>query len=211
MDRVRSGEIDILVGTQLLGKGHDFPSVTLVCILNADSGLYSIDFRASERLYQQLTQVAGRAGRGDKRGQVLVQTRHPKEISFFRLASHDFDGFVKAELNQRRVAQCPPFARFALLRADSPIPSRSLKFVGLAADIGRRWLAGEHIDRVEIFDPVPSPLERKAGRYRAQLLVSSRAYSPLHNFLEHWLQDLGKLKEGRNLRWSVDIDPIEMY
>ena len=209
--QVRAGEIDILVGTQLLSKGHDFPSVTLVCILNADGGLYSLDFRAPERFYQQLTQVAGRAGRGSKPGLVLVQTRHPDDISLFRLAKHDFDGFVQAELSQRRMAQCPPFARFALLRADSLTPYMPLEFVNVAAELGRRLLYDQSTDSVQILDPVPSPMERKAGRYRAQLLVTSRTHAPLHHFLRNWLDELGKLKEGRTLRWSLDVDPIEMY
>jgi primosomal protein N' (replication factor Y) len=209
--RVRAGQIDILVGTQLLGKGHDFPSVTLVCILNADSGLYSIDFRAPERLYQQLTQVAGRAGRAERPGQVLVQTRYPHDISLFRLASHDFDGFVSAELDQRRLALCPPFSRFALLRAESAQPLSALNFVNSAADVGRRRLRRKKSQMVEILDPVPSPMERKAGRYRAQLLVRSQKQAELHDFLRTWLEDLEKLKEGRAFRWSLDVDPIDMY
>ena len=209
--RVRQGTIDVLVGTQLVAKGHDFPAVTLVCILNADSGLYSVDFRAAERLYQQLTQVAGRAGRADRPGQVLVQTRHPENVSFFRLARHDYNGFVTAELDQRRLAFCPPFIRFALLRAESLRPAVPLEFVSVAARVGHRRLAGQPSQAVRLMDPVPSPMERKAGRYRAQLLVTSRAHTPLHRFLDDWLCDLEGLKSGRSVRWSLDVDPIEMY
>ena len=209
--RVRQGTIDVLVGTQLVAKGHDFPAVTLVCILNADSGLYSVDFRAAERLYQQLTQVAGRAGRADRPGQVLVQTRHPENVSLFRLARHDYNGFVTAELDQRRLAFCPPFIRFALLRAESLRPAVSLEFVSVAARVGHRRLAGQPSQAVRLMDPVPSPMERKAGRYRAQLLVTSHAHTPLHRFLDDWLCDLEGLKSGRSVRWSLDVDPIEMY
>jgi primosomal protein N' (replication factor Y) len=209
--RVRQGTVDILVGTQLVAKGHDFPAVTLVCILNADSGLYSVDFRAPERLYQQLTQVAGRAGRADRPGQVLVQTRHPKNVSFFRLARHDFSGFVTAELEQRRLALCPPFVRFALLRAESLQPAVSLEFVNVAAKVGHQRLADQASQAVRLMDPVPSPMERRAGRYRAQLLVTCRTHTPLHRFLEDWLHDLEGLKLGRRVRWSLDVDPIEMY
>jgi primosomal protein N' (replication factor Y) len=211
LDQVRQGKIDILVGTQLLAKGHDFPSVTLVCILNADSGLYSVDFRAAERLYQQLTQVAGRAGRADRPGEVLVQTRHPENISFRRLACHDFNGFVATELNQRRLALCPPYVRFALLRAESSQPTVPLEFVTAAARFGRRRLGNQENQAVHLMDPVPSPMERRAGRYRAQLLVTSRAHGPLHQFLNCWLDDLEKFKLGRRVRWSLDVDPIEMY
>ena len=209
--RVHQGAIDVLVGTQLVAKGHDFPAVTLVCILNADSGLYSVDFRAAERLYQQLTQVAGRAGRAERPGQVLVQTRHPENVSLFRLARHDYNGFVTAELDQRRLAFCPPFIRFALLRAESLRPAVSLEFVSVAARVGHRRLAGQPSQAVRLMDPVPSPMERKAGRYRAQLLVTSHAHTPLHRFLDDWLCDLEGLKSGRSVRWSLDVDPMEMY
>tara|TARA_B100000686_G_C16806854_1_gene991867 strand:+ start:21834 stop:24071 length:2238 start_codon:yes stop_codon:yes gene_type:complete len=211
LSQVREGEVDVLVGTQLLGKGHDFPAVTLVCILNADSGLYSIDFRSTERLYQQLTQVAGRAGRAEKPGQVLVQTRYPDDASFIKLSKNDFDGFVKSELSQRRLAECPPFKRFALLRADSAIRDASLKFVSAAAASGRRKLKALNEATVQIFDPVPSPMERKAGRYRAQLLVTSVSQGSLHDFLDQWIEDIEKLKERRLSRWSLDVDPMEMY
>jgi primosomal protein N' (replication factor Y) len=211
LTRVRQGSVDVVVGTQLVAKGHDFPAVTLVCILNADNGLYSVDFRAAERLYQQLTQVAGRAGRADRLGQVLVQTRHPENASFFRLARHDFNGFVTAELDQRRLALCPPFVRFALLRAESPRPAVPLEFVSMAARVGHRLLAGQASKVVRLMDPVPSPMERKAGRYRAQLLVTSRTHPPLHRFLDDWLCNLEGLKLGRSVRWSLDVDPIEMY
>jgi primosomal protein N' (replication factor Y) len=209
--QVRQRKIDVLVGTQLVAKGHDFPAVTLVCVLNADSGLYSVDFRAAERLYQQLTQVAGRAGRADRPGQVLVQTRHPENASFFRLARHDFNGFVTAELDQRRLALCPPFVRFALLRAESPRPTASLEFISLAARVGRQRLEGQESQAVRLMDPVPSPMERKAGRYRAQVLVTGRTHTPLHRFLDDWLGDLEGLNLGRRVRWSLDVDPIEMY
>ena len=209
--RVHQGAIDVLVGTQLVAKGHDFPAVTLVCILNADSGLYSVDFRAAERLYQQLTQVAGRAGRAERPGQVLVQTRHPENVSLFRLARHDYNGFVTAELDQRRLAFCPPFIRFALLRAESLRPAVPLEFVSVAARVGHRRLAGQPSQAVRLMDPVPSPMERKAGRYRAQLLVTSHAHTPLHRFLDDWLCDLEGLKSGRSVRWSLDVDPMEMY
>ena len=211
LTQVKKREVDVLVGTQLLGKGHDFPAVTLVCILNADSGLYSIDFRAAEKLYQQLTQVAGRAGRGQKPGQVLVQTRYPDDASFLKLSRNDFDGFVKSELSQRRLAECPPFKRFVLLRADSSVRGASLKFVSAAAASGRRRLMALNEASVQIFDPVPSPMERKAGRYRAQLLVTSLAQGPLHDFLDQWIEDIEKLKERRLSRWSLDVDPVEMY
>jgi primosomal protein N' (replication factor Y) len=211
LSQVREGKIDILVGTQLVTKGHDFPAVTLVCVLNADSGLYSVDFRAPERLYQQLTQVAGRAGRANRSGQVLVQTRHPENVSFFRLAQHDFNGFVRAELDQRRLALCPPFVHFALLRAESPRPTVPLEFVSVAARVGRRRLCGKESQAVRLMDPVPSPMERRAGRYRAQLLVTSRVHAPLHRFLDDWLNDLERLKLARSVRWSLDVDPIEIY
>ena len=155
--------------------------------------------------------MAGRAGRAEKPGQVLVQTRYPDDASFIKLSKNDFDGFVKSELSQRRLAECPPFKRFALLRADSAIRDASLKFVSAAAASGRRKLMALNEATVQIFDPVPSPMERKAGRYRAQLLVTSVSQGSLHDFLDQWIEDIEKLKERRLSRWSLDVDPMEMY
>ncbi len=208
--QVLEGNVDILVGTQLLAKGHNFPAVTLVCIVDADSGLYSFDFRAVERLYQTLTQVAGRAGRASRSGQVLVQTQYPENSAFSRLMENDFSGFVDFELKQRQLANCPPFVRFVLLRAESVSSDSSIRFVTAAAQLGQQILRKQS-SSIRLMDPVPSPMERRSGRYRAQLLVTGCVETALHRFLDNWLNELDKLEIGRRVRWSLDVDPLDIY
>ncbi len=203
--RVHAGEADILVGTQMLSKGHDFPNVTLVGVVNADQGLYSADFRAPERLMQQILQVAGRAGRADKPGEVLIQTWHPGHPLFAALVNHDYDSFLSYELNERREAGFPPHRFLALLRAESPGNGAALEFLHAA-----RALAGAPED-VEIMEPAPAPMEKRAGRFRAQLLVQAANRKPLHVFLDRFVRDIAALKAARRVRWSLDVDPGEMY
>ncbi len=206
--RIDAGEADILVGTQMLAKGHDFPNVTLVGVLNADQRLYSVDFRASEHLVQQIIQVSGRAGRAARPGEVWIQTYHPSEPVFSALRRHDYSGFAELALQERAIAQYPPFVHFALLRAESPSPQAGLGFVrtarALAADCRGQ-------DGVELMDPVPAPMERRAGRYRAQLLVQASQRRPLHAFLSCWLARLEETAVSKRVRWSLDVDPTDMY
>jgi primosomal protein N' (replication factor Y) len=206
--RVHAGEADILVGTQMLAKGHDFPNLTLVGVLNADQGLYSADFRSEERLVQQLVQVAGRAGRADKPGEVLIQTHHPDNPALAALAHHDYREFGRYALAERAAAQYPPFAYLALLRAESPKPDAALAFLRAAHGHAENLAEAEV---VHLMDPVPSPMERRAGRYRAQLLVQAGARKALHDFLNVWLLQLENDKLGRKVRWSLDVDPVDMY
>jgi len=206
--RVHAGEADILVGTQMLTKGHDFPNLTLVGVLNADQGLYSADFRSEERLVQQLVQVAGRAGRADKPGEVLIQTFHPDNPVFAALAHHDYREFARYALAERAAAHYPPFAHLALLRAESPKPDAALAFLRAAHDLAEGLAEAEV---AHLMDAVPSPMERRAGRYRAQLLVQAGERKALHDFLSAWLIQLENEKRGRQVRWSLDVDPVEMY
>ena len=206
--RVHSGEAEILVGTQMLAKGHDFPNLTLVAVLNADQGLYSADFRSEERLVQQLVQVSGRAGRADKPGEVLVQSAHPDNPVFAALAHHDYREFASYALAEREQAGYPPFAHLALLRAESPKPQAALQFLHAAHAHARALDAAR---AVELMDPVPSPMERRAGRYRAQLLVQAGNRRALHEFLDPWLAALDADKRSHSVRWSLDVDPVEMY
>jgi|TARA_B100000315_G_scaffold257796_1_gene307858 primosomal protein N' (replication factor Y) len=208
LQAVREREVDILVGTQMLSKGHDFAGVTLVCVLSADQGLYSLDFRGPERLFQQLAQVSGRAGRRESPGAVLVQTAHPESPAFSRLEKHDFAGFAGDALMERQAAGYPPYVRFALLRAESTRSGAPLTFLRSAALAGRAVPSREG---VEIMTPVPSPMERRAGRYRAQLLVRSKDESRFHRFLEDWVLGIEESTEAARVRWSIDVDPQEMY
>lgn len=201
--RIRAREVDILVGTQMLAKGHDFPHIALVGILNADSLLYSADFRASERLYATLTQVAGRAGRGDAQGEVLVQTEFPNHPLYTALRAQDFERFTTALIEERRLAGFPPFVHQALLRAEAANLLTALAFLERAREIGRA-LGG-----VTVYDPVPATMVRLAGRERAQLLVQSTSRSDLHAFLTAW-RDVLAAEKSSAARWTLEIDPLEL-
>ncbi|MEE3287196.1 MAG: primosomal protein N' [Pseudomonadota bacterium] len=208
---IHSGQADIVVGTQMLSKGHHFAGVTLVCVLNTDRGLFSFDFRASERLFQQLTQVAGRAGRGSRQGDVVVQTMFPEALSYVQLNRHDFDGFATACLAERRAAGYPPYAQFVLLRAEAHQQEPPMRFLTSAATTARRWLNQHPLPGIRLMEPVPSPMERRAGRFRAQLLVSGTRRGSLGEFLRHWLAELETLRLAGRVRWSVDVDPLDLY
>jgi len=208
LQSIASGEADILVGTQKLSKGRHFPLVTLVGVLDADSDLFSLDFRGPEFLLQQILQVAGRAGRGDRPGEVLVQTRFPQHPFFAPLLAHDYDGFARAALAERQGASLPPFTYLALLRAESPEAGAALQFLGSARKAGAR-LAAE--TGALLLEPVASPMERRAGRFRAQLLVQADARPALHRFLAPWLDAVAALPGARRVRWSIDVDPTDMH
>ena len=208
LKRVHAGEADILVGTQMLSKGHDFPSVTLVGVLNADQGLYSADFRSGERLFQQIMQVAGRAGRADKPGEVLIQTWHPEHPVFAALARHDYGAFADYALAERRATDYPPYSHLALLRAESTRPGAALRFL---AEARMRARAPAQESSVQVLEPMPAPMEKRAGRHRAQLLVQCKHRKALHGFLGQWVAQLAELKFGKQVRWSLDVDPVDMY
>jgi primosomal protein N' (replication factor Y) len=201
--QVHAGEADILVGTQMLAKGHDFPQLTLVGILDADGALYSSDFRASERLFAQLMQVAGRAGRAAAAGEVLIQTGFPDHPLYAALQRHDYASFADSLLEERRMARFPPFCHQALLRAEAPSLSNALDFLQQAMNLGKR------LDYpVDIYDPVPAQMARLAGKERAHLLVQADARKPLQTFLARWMAALRREKQQK-VRWSLDVDPLE--
>lgn len=204
LDRVRAGDVDILVGTQMLSKGHDYPKLTLVGVLDSDSALFSADFRAGERLHAQLVQVAGRAGRAQYPGEVLIQTDFPSHPLYAAVARHDYAAFAAEALEERRVAGFPPYSHLAMLRAESKKAGEPTAFLALAARTARALSS-----RIEVFDPVPAPLERKAGFVRAQLLVRARARGALQSFLRDWKSALDRHGE-RSVRWSLDVDPQEV-
>ena len=205
--QIHENAVDILIGTQMLSKGHHFPNVTLVGVVNADSALYSTDFRAPERLYQLVTQVAGRAGRADKPGRVLIQTAHPGNAIYRQIASDDYPAFANTQLAERRDIGYPPCQHFALLRAESVKEDAALQFLEQARHTAQALLP----DTVSLSDAVPSPMQRRAGRWRAQLLAQSPQRSALHPFLDQWLAALDQQSgKKRDVRWSLDIDPMEM-
>ncbi|HET9404154.1 MAG TPA: primosomal protein N' [Burkholderiales bacterium] len=201
--RIQDREVDVLVGTQILAKGHDFPHLNLVGVLNADSRLYSSDFRAAEQLYALLTQVAGRAGRSGVQGEVLIQTEFPHHPLYAALCRQDYRAFADGALAERKQAGFPPFVYQALLRAEAPQLATALAFLAQAARKGKGLDAG-----VTIYDPVPAALPRRAGRERAQLLVQSESRQQLRTFLAAWRGGLSDLRATR-ARWSLDVDPLD--
>lgn len=206
LKRAQRGEADILVGTQMLAKGHDLPNLTLVGVVNADQGLYSVDFRAAEHLFQRIAQVAGRAGRAQKTGEVLIQTHHPDHPLYAALTRHDYLGFADFALAEREQAGYPPAAYLAVLRAETPKAGEALTFLGSARELGRAL----GVPGVQLQDPVPSVMERRAGRYRAQLLVQAQQRAPLHQFLSAWLAELETQPAAKKVRWSLDVDPLDL-
>jgi primosomal protein N' (replication factor Y) len=206
LDQVHTGDADILVGTQMLAKGHHFPMVTLVGIVDADRGLFSADFRALERMAQLILQVAGRAGRAEKRGQVLIQTHHPEHPLLSPLITEGYAHFAEAALRERTQAGLPPDTSLALIRAEASGSELPRLFLEEAAAVGREMLP----QGLHLFGPVPAPMERRAGRYRAQLLVQAARRSDLQRFLQAWVPRLDLVEKARRVRWSLDVDPMDL-
>ncbi|UCB54709.1 MAG: primosomal protein N' [Thiotrichales bacterium] len=207
LEQARSGNARILIGTQMLAKGHDFPNVTLVGVLDTDQGLYSSDFRASEHLAQLITQVAGRAGRADKPGEVLIQTHHPDHPLLQTLLHQGYDGFAHTALSEREQAGLPPCHHMALLRCEATRPETGSEFMESARDLLQQF----EIAEIQVFGPLPAPMEKRAGRYRMQLIVQSPGRKALHQALQPWIQALSGLKTGNRVRWSLDVDPYDTY
>ena len=202
---IHTGGADILIGTQMMAKGHDFPRLTLVGVVGADAALFAADFRAPERLFAQLMQVGGRSGRADLPGEVLIQTEYPEHPIYRALAGHDYAAFATAQLEERHAAGFPPFSFQALLRAEAKTMERSLSFLAEAREKAEAS-AGEH---VLLYDPVPMRLSRLMNLERAQLLVESASRPALQEFLTAWIEVLRGLKTGHGLRWHLDVDPLE--
>jgi primosomal protein N' (replication factor Y) len=201
---IRDGAINLIVGTQMLAKGHDFPGLTLVGVVNADAALFATDYRAPERLFAQLLQVAGRAGRARLAGEVLVQTRYPEHPLYRAVIAGDFAGFAGSELEERKRAGFSPAVAEALLRAEASSRSAALGFLREAAAH-----APDANGRVTLYDPVPMTLSRLAGWERAHLLVQARARGVLQRFLAEWRSRLEAQRTPRGVRWHFDVDPIE--
>jgi primosomal protein N' (replication factor Y) len=205
MARVASGEARILIGTQMVTKGHHFPNVTLVVVLNADQGLFSTDFRAAERLAQTIVQVAGRAGRGSKPGEVLLQTEFPEHPLLTSLLTEGYEGFARTALAERAQARWPPFSRLAALRSSAPTDGAALEFLRDARSIAQVQ------PPLRLLGPVPATMAKRAGRWHAQLLIESTERAALQRFLSEWLPRVEELKSARRVRWALDVDPLELY
>lgn len=203
-DDIHEARVDILVGTQMLAKGHDFPKLTLVAVVNPDSALFSADFRAAEKLFQQLVQVTGRAGRADLAGEALVQTQFPAHPLYQALLRQDYAAFADELLAERKRSGFPPFVYQALLRAEALSERAVADFLDHAVRS-----AAAHDDEVTLYDPVPAPIARVAGHHRAHLLAQSSSRAALQRFLSRWVAALAQKKAGR-VRWSIDVDPLEL-
>jgi primosomal protein N' (replication factor Y) (superfamily II helicase) len=207
LGRVRSGEVRLLVGTQMLTKGHHFPDVSLVVVLNADQGLFGTDFRAAERLAQTIVQVAGRAGRAERPGEVLIQTEYPSHPLLRQLVEGGYDAFAAAALVERRQAHWPPYARVAVLRAEAASRTTPLEFLEHARELAAQCGVAD----VELLGPAFAPMERRAGHYRAQLLLHAPGHVPLQRLLARWLPLLEETPTARRVRWALDVDPLELF
>ncbi len=194
----------ILVGTQMLAKGHDLPNLTLVAIVGVDEGLHSVDFRASERLAQLVVQVAGRAGRARKPGRVLLQTHHPDHPLLRQLLAQGYGAAAATLLDERRSVQLPPYGHQVLLRADAHQREHVDAFLAEACAA----LTGAPL---QIAGPMPAPMPLRAGRHRGQLLIEAQTRGVLHTTLRPWFHTLASMPAARRVRWSLDVDPVDLY
>jgi primosomal protein N' (replication factor Y) len=206
LDQLAEGNPAILVGTQMLAKGHDLPHLTLVAVVGVDEGLFSADFRAGEKLAQLLVQVAGRAGRAEKRGEVVLQTHHPQHPLLQTLVGGGYHAFADTELGQREAAGFPPYAHLALLRAEAKQAEPAQAFLQAAKAALR-----DADPQLELLGPLPAPMPRRAGYQRLQLLLSSPDRRALHAALDAALPPLHALPGSRKVRWSLDVDPVDLY
>jgi primosomal protein N' (replication factor Y) len=207
LEHATTGEADILVGTQMLSKGHHFPKLTLVGIVNADQGLFGTDFRSAERMAQSIVQVAGRAGRESRRGEVLIQTAFPDNPFWATLMEGGYERVANEALSEREITRWPPFTWLALLRAAAHKHRDALEFLEQA----RQRIASEADDTLRVLGPVDAPMARKAGRYRVQLLLQSSDRRTLHALLARLRPALEEEPLARKVRWSIDVDPIELF
>jgi len=205
LNRLAPDQPGILIGTQMLAKGHDLPNLTLVGLVGVDEGLFSVDFRASERLCQLIVQVAGRAGRAHKPGTVLLQTYHPDHPLLRDLLRHGYAHVARGLLEERKQAGLPPYAYLAMLRAEAKSQTALEEFLAAAA------ACAQTPQSVSLLGPMPAPMPRRAGMHRGQLLLSAGERKHLHGFLPDWLARVRALAQARRVRWSVDVDPIDLY
>ena len=207
LKQAQSGESRILIGTQMLAKGHDFPNLTLVGILDTDQGLFSADFRGAEHMAQLIVQVSGRAGRGEKPGEVYIQTHHPEHPLLHTLLHQGYEGFARAALEERKQAPFPPFTHLAVIRAEASTRDACHAFLQQVS----QFIHNLQLAEVEHYGPLPAPMEKRAGRFRAQLIIQASERRALHHCLKHFIAGIGQLKLSRQVRWSLDVDPQDMY
>jgi primosomal protein N' (replication factor Y) len=203
---IQQGQARILVGTQMLAKGHDFHDVTLVGVLDTDQGLYSADFRATENLAQLITQVTGRAGRGEKAGEVIIQSDQPQHPFWKNLIKQGYQQAAQDLLQQRIEMGMPPSGSWAVIRAEAKDRTLATEFLSEVLSI----INATSQQQVMILGPVPAIMEKKGGRYRAQLLLTCQQRKFLHQLIDQHILAIGSLKLARKVRWSIDIDPMDL-
>ncbi len=206
LEDIHSGKTNILIGTQMLSKGHHFPNLTLVAIIDIDSALFSADFRATERIGQLITQVAGRAGRSEKLGTVVLQTTHPENPLLNTLIYRGYHAFINLLMQEREATKLPPFSYQVLIRAEAKQNISALNFLNTVKNLSRACSS-----HVTCLGPIPAPMEKRQGFYRAQLLLQADLRSSLQSMLNSILPKLYAMKESRTVRWTIDVDPLDMY
>jgi len=204
--QINQGNVDIILGTQMLAKGHHFPNVTLVAILDVDSGLFSIDFRAIEKLAQLIIQVGGRAGRAEKPGTVVLQTRQPDHPLLTTLLKQGYNHFAKSALIERQQALLPPFSSQALIRTYAINPDDPQIFLNAVCEI----IKTIKTDTL-ILGPVSAPMAKRAANYHFQLLLQNAQRKDLQMLLDQLIPNIYTLKESKKVRWSLDVDPVDLY
>jgi primosomal protein N' (replication factor Y) len=208
LKRLESGSIDILVGTQMIVKGHDFPNVTFVGVVSADTSLHFPDFRSSERTFQLLTQVAGRAGRGEVFGEVVIQTFNPDHYSILRAKDHDYVGFYQEEIQFRRDLEYPPFSRFINFRLLGNSEKRTKGMGEEMGGIGQSLLKKGYGKGIEILGPSPAPFAKMRGKFRWQMLAKGKSPQLLHQFAKELASRMETPLKGKGVNLDIDVDPV---
>jgi primosomal protein N' (replication factor Y) len=206
LDAVHDGSTNILIGTQMLAKGHHFPNLSLVAIVDIDSALFSADFRATERIGQLITQVAGRSGRGNKLGKVLLQTSHPEHPLITTLSYKSYHEFLDLLMHERKAAKLPPFSYQILIRAETKTPAKANNFLKII-----KLLVSQNTKAIHCLGPIPAPMEKRQGFYRAQLLLQADNRQILQSMLQEVTPQIEAHKLANSTRWSIDVDPLDMY
>jgi len=209
LDKINTGESCLLLGTQMIAKGHHFPNITLVAVVNADMGLFSPDFRGQEQMAQTITQVCGRAGRASQPGEVVIQSRHASHTILHNLVNRSYNDFAKILLQERHIADMPPFSQLALIKAQGKRLDTALNFLKkvtiLSDEVNVQF---DH--QVNSIGPIPAPIEKRAGMFRSQLILKTKKKSTLQQFVLILVSKIETLRVPPSVRWSVDIDPIEL-
>jgi len=206
IEAINNGEADILIGTQMLAKGHHFPNVTLVVILDGDSGFFSSDFRATENFAQLLMQVAGRAGRAEKPGQVLIQTRNPDHPQLQSLIQNGYAQFARDLLHERQASGLPPYSYLSLIRSHAKNAHVTHEFLEQVKALAIK----RHTSAIKILGPIPSPMSKRSGNYHSQLLLQAPDRMSLRKFLNDLMHDIATLPNAKKVRWSLDVDPTDL-